>query len=597
MNKYRLIFISLQLVFFSVSGTNYLYGKSGDSGSDPTIKPKATCLLDFIAADKYLAVEYTTACNLDSLTGTGTYPYNSSGGTVKVSFSNIKVGREGVQYYLQSGTVFGEVDKEPIELTPEDKTNEKAYFYPDSVKITRYDYYIKGIVEYMMPDPMDLEDTLQISFKSGWVRFDDFVLLGRLNLADNQAIVIDSVNQKSINFTEESYIFIRGSNSFLLDTYPQLINKSDTIQIGTKHPTFTYFEYYHIQENIDEFALYGAYTLLVDLSYKTSPDGKDPNWMGMRKKDNYIEFNEQLTGLNKHMIELQNDTLGYIDIEDFNSIRGGRTDNVFDDKEVSYFRGFKCQLDSFSFSDPYNPKESYIKGKLNIPYISEELMLPFTFYSLDSIVLDTNVKGVHFGELNDNSITKFGIYIGDSLWLAQNDTINLPDTLDVENEFLVYFETYAIQIEDYASRKNIIRDETKISFDVSSGSWDSKNGENYWRFNTKAPNGDEKYNRVFISFYEVPEIVSVDETKRTREKVSIYPTVTSNRINLKYSESDHVSQNYRIEIISLSGQTVFDEVYNYIPDQIDISSLSQGVFILKVYVDEKEINHSKIIKN
>ncbi len=64
---------------------------------------------------------------------------------------------------------------------------------------------------------------------------------------------------------------------------------------------------------------------------------------------------------------------------------------------------------------------------------------------------------------------------------------------------------------------------------------------------------------------------------------SFYPNPASNRISFKADQSVE-----RIQIMSISGQILIEETENGLNGNIDISSLSKGVYLLKVRIDGKE---------
>ena len=78
------------------------------------------CIVDFIAADEYVQVTFTDGCDLSNMTGKGKVSINKNGDKHKVWFNNVKLEKDGVQYYLREGEVLGKIDDlPPIKLTPE----------------------------------------------------------------------------------------------------------------------------------------------------------------------------------------------------------------------------------------------------------------------------------------------------------------------------------------------------------------------------------------------------------------------------------------------------------------------------------------------
>ncbi len=76
--------------------------------------------------------------------------------------------------------------------------------------------------------------------------------------------------------------------------------------------------------------------------------------------------------------------------------------------------------------------------------------------------------------------------------------------------------------------------------------------------------------------------------------VTIYPNPVSNYFTIRIPDSNH----YSISLFDLTGQEVITKDISTSPlgDQIDISSLSQGSYILRLSVSNTDIGNFKIIK-
>ncbi|MGB5419081.1 M64 family metallopeptidase [Algibacter sp.] len=78
--------------------------------------------------------------------------------------------------------------------------------------------------------------------------------------------------------------------------------------------------------------------------------------------------------------------------------------------------------------------------------------------------------------------------------------------------------------------------------------------------------------------------------------ISLYPNPTSNILNLEF-ESNSVS-NLKVEIMSIDGKKVkSDKLSNYESKQVDISNLSQGIYIANFYSGNLLIASKRIVKN
>ncbi|WP_295984122.1 T9SS type A sorting domain-containing protein [uncultured Algibacter sp.] len=78
--------------------------------------------------------------------------------------------------------------------------------------------------------------------------------------------------------------------------------------------------------------------------------------------------------------------------------------------------------------------------------------------------------------------------------------------------------------------------------------------------------------------------------------MSLYPNPAQSILNLKF-ESNRFS-NLKVEIISLDGKKVkSSSLSNYENTQIDISNLSQGVYLTNFYSGRVLIASKKFVKN
>jgi hypothetical protein len=137
------------------------------------------------------------------------------------------------------------------------------------------------------------------------------------------------------------------------------------------------------------------------------------------------------------------------------------------------------------------------------------------------------------------------------------------------------------------------------------------NGEFEYSFNLPAYM-DEEFGKIKLSHYAFSDskdangffsqIVvggepnAIDEHKFTEEFINFYPTIVSNQLN--YSGKQDV-KNLKIEIFDLSGKVVFstfrDKVLKGEQNQIDVSKLQKGMYLIRAYSDDK-VNNVKFVK-
>ena len=86
------------------------------------------------------------------------------------------------------------------------------------------------------------------------------------------------------------------------------------------------------------------------------------------------------------------------------------------------------------------------------------------------------------------------------------------------------------------------------------------------------------------------------ESEVNSYNISMFPNPTTNVLNLKF-ESNTVSD-LNVEIMSIDGKTInTSKLSNYESQQVDISNLSQGVYITNFYSGNVLIASKRLVKN
>jgi len=84
--------------------------------------------------------------------------------------------------------------------------------------------------------------------------------------------------------------------------------------------------------------------------------------------------------------------------------------------------------------------------------------------------------------------------------------------------------------------------------------------------------------------------------EKTFEDLSVYPNPTDGLLNIHFTQND--VQNIRIEVVSLTGETVYrqatDSFKGTFDKSIDLSSLAKGVYMLRL-INDKGITNNKIV--
>jgi len=101
------------------------------------------------------------------------------------------------------------------------------------------------------------------------------------------------------------------------------------------------------------------------------------------------------------------------------------------------------------------------------------------------------------------------------------------------------------------------------------------------------PVGIATRNFVFEVIYE--QAASANEINRPSYKV--YPNPTNDLINITISDSD---KNFQIELMDLSGQLILSESNK---NELNLNHLSNGVYLLKISLEDQLIATERIIKN
>ena len=86
------------------------------------------------------------------------------------------------------------------------------------------------------------------------------------------------------------------------------------------------------------------------------------------------------------------------------------------------------------------------------------------------------------------------------------------------------------------------------------------------------------------------------ESEVNNFNISLYPNPANSILNLKFESN--TSSNLKVEIISLDGKKVKSaSLSNYENTQVDISNLSQGVYLTNFYSSNVLIASKRLVKN
>ncbi len=360
------------------------------------------CILDFIAADHYVSVKYTDGCVLSNISGNGEVEIDAEENTHSVIFNNINIAKEGVQYYLQTGEVLADAsDMDPIRLSPEYERNGEAWFFPDSIKLTRYDYLLKGHVEWTFPHAVDQDSVPIIKTVSDWVIFEDFKLIGSLPLLDSTSFdLLDPMNF-TIEFTDDSKIYMRGDNDYFLGfngniKFPEKVTDLEENSIVV--PFTNHEQLFNIESNSNEnyskikVADYTTLTIqpktfVFDLDDDASPlmFESDPMWHGFYINEGKYEFegdydySKQFASDEEIAVTYNFDESDSTYAYCVNDGLWAKTKIDFGEDNHMYFNTFPALIDEFKVDIQASKTVSgYINGSISIPLLDDDDNFEFT---------------------------------------------------------------------------------------------------------------------------------------------------------------------------------------------------------------------------
>lgn len=415
------------------------------------------CILDFIAANLYINVTSTDGCSLDNISGTGNVQIDPLDNRHDVVFNNITIGKEGVQYYLQSGEVLADVsDMEPIKLTAEYDRNGDAWFYPDSIKLNRYDYYIKGHIEWAFPHAVDQEETPVIKSVTKWIRYEDFYILGPMDFMDSTNFdLLDPMNF-NIEFTEGSRFYIRGTNNYTANFNGTIHLPDNVTDLNKDLLAYTFKDHnqlFNIYSNSE--TSYPAIqvannttlelkpkSFVLDLDNSDSPQlfTSNPLWKGLYISSGTYNFKGDYAFSKQFAV---NEELSAVyDFDSHDSIHAYIVNNGlwakskihFAENNQLFFNTFPAQIDEFSVEVERSiTQKGYIDGSISIPLLDDVDDFDFTAQLNDfgfmTGYLHNNIEGRVFEYNADSEEEKLILSFGRG-YFADNERLETTVTIE-----------------------------------------------------------------------------------------------------------------------------------------------------------------------
>jgi len=364
------------------------------------------CIEAFKAGNHIVYVDRTSNCDLNSLCGKGKVVFSDKKEMQTVNFKNISIEKRGVEYIMSQGTCVSNLKNYKKELTNEINNYEKAYFIADSIILTVETLTLKGYLEYQFPQPTQNDSLLILRTKTKAINYNNYYLLGSLEFEDDYFFKLLIPTNFELKFNKSSTVYVKANDkfSFKLNGIININGKQNSLQLGFNNQRDIY-RLYGVKEGGNE-----CIEITRDIGISICP----------------MEYTLHLTDYNK-----QENSSTQLNISKFNLLFNKETDKsgqlkfthdiyreysenkgdsalinasglwmkvLFNggDSTTCFFKSFPANLEQGNLIFRNGSfHESYLKGSIGIPLISETERFNFT--------LNFNEQGFNNGEL-DNSL-------------------------------------------------------------------------------------------------------------------------------------------------------------------------------------------------
>jgi hypothetical protein len=434
--------------------------------------------------------------HLGDLSGEGEIKISPTGATARVNFSHITITPSGVLYMLSKGRATGIYPLPPIGLIAEYAPNGKADFVADSVIVNPSGLFLKGAVKWNFPHPTIKPNPAYITSKTSVVDFNELRLIGIVPLTDSLQYELADPYGFNLEFTEGSDIVLRGRNNY----YPRLNgnvtlpkNVKDVITKRIKLPfkethRLDFINETNVQGNPSVDLLNNARLYLQAVNYtfdfsETESAEKftgDKEWKGVYiSRANFIfdseaDKNYQLVYKKQYIKTIDATSAGpdscWVTTSglQFNTTKNlNPTDSVWFNKFPSFITNYR-----FSFQNSAI-KNSYVKGMLHIPLISETreftYTIPLSERGFQFGYLDESLDGIEFVYNENADDQKLNIRINKAVFAAKE---RLDMNINLEWPSLV------IKLQNLEGFK--VYGDTRIGFNKANGMFslpDQTNGK------------------------------------------------------------------------------------------------------------------------
>lgn len=372
--------------------------------------------------------------HLGDLSGEGEIKISPSGATATVYFQHITIERSGVLYMLKKGRATGKYPLPPIGLNAEYAPNGKADFMADSVVVIPSGLFLKGAVKWNFPHPTLKPKPAFITTKISEVDFNELRLIGIVPLTDSLKYELADPYGFDLEFTAGSDIVLRGRNNYYprlngLVTMPK--NVKDVTTKRVKLPfkethRLDFIKETNVQGNPSVDLLNNARLYLQAVNYafdfsETESDEKfsgDKEWKGVYISganfifESDVDKNYQIVYKKQYIKNIDATAPGPDSCWVTSSGLQFNTTKNLTPADSVWFNKFPSFITNFRFSFQNSTiKNSYVKGKLYIPLISETrefaYTIPLSERGFQFGYLDESLDGIEFvynGKADDQKI-------------------------------------------------------------------------------------------------------------------------------------------------------------------------------------------------
>lgn len=171
-------------------------------------------LESFKAGNQKIKVTRIQSGNLRDFAGEGLVRTDSSGNTIKATFSHLYLVNIGGEYKLREGEIRLNLKPVTFILTPENPVNDNACFVADSLLLSRDKFCIHGRVEWDIPHLVMPGSSEKMHSLPGWLDFDDYCIIGELPVDPRDSFELAEPSNFRMYTGKGSYFLIRGHHQY-----------------------------------------------------------------------------------------------------------------------------------------------------------------------------------------------------------------------------------------------------------------------------------------------------------------------------------------------------------------------------------------------